>query len=167
MHISELFIRKPVFATVVSLILMLIGIVSYDRLSVREYPEIDEPVVTVTTVYRGASASVVEREVTQPLEDSMAGIEGIEVLSSTSRAEESQVTARFTLETNPDVAASDVRDRVGRARGLLPTEIEEPIIAKVEADAQPIMYIAFNGNSSTCLKLTWLMRPTCWEGGQP
>ena len=154
MHISELFIRKPVFATVVSLILMLIGIVSYDRLSVREYPEIDEPVVTVTTVYRGASASVVEREVTQPLEDSMAGIEGIEVLSSTSRAEESQVTARFTLETNPDVAASDVRDRVGRARGLLPTEIEEPIIAKVEADAQPIMYIAFKSDRMSALEIT-------------
>ncbi|MGB6085354.1 efflux RND transporter permease subunit [Parvibaculum sp.] len=154
MHISELFIRKPVFATVVSLILMLIGFVSYDRLSVREYPEIDEPVVTVTTVYRGASASVVEREVTQPLEDSMAGIEGIEVLSSTSRAEESQVTARFTLETNPDVAASDVRDRVGRTRGLLPDEIDEPIIAKVEADAQPIMYIAFKSDRMSALEIT-------------
>src|SRR5690606_40781428 len=93
MNISELFIRRPVFATVVSLILMLIGLVSYDRLSVREYPEIDEPVVTVTTTYRGARAAVVEREVTQPLEVSMAGIEGIEVLSSTSRADESQVTA--------------------------------------------------------------------------
>lgn len=154
MHISELFIRRPVFATVVSLILMLVGIVSYDRLSVREYPEIDEPVVTVTTTYRGASAAVVEREVTQPLEDSMAGIEGIEVLSSTSRAEESQVTARFTLETDPDVAASDVRDRVGRARGMLPDEIEEPIIAKVEADAQPIMYIAFKSDRMSSLEIT-------------
>jgi multidrug efflux pump len=154
MNISELFIRRPVFATVVSLILMLIGLVSYDRLSVREYPEIDEPVVTVTTVYRGASASVVEREVTQPLEDSMAGIEGIEVLSSTSRAEESQVTARFTLETDPDVAASDVRDRVGRTRGLLPDEIDEPIIAKVEADAQPIMYIAFKSDRMSALEIT-------------
>ncbi|MDO8838071.1 MAG: efflux RND transporter permease subunit [Parvibaculum sp.] len=154
MHISELFIRRPVFATVVSLILMLIGVVSYDRLSVREYPEIDEPVVTVTTVYRGASASVVEREVTQPLEDSMAGIEGIEVLSSASRPEESQVTARFTLATDPDVAASDVRDRVGRARGLLPTDVDEPIIAKVEADAQPIMYIAFKSDRMTSLEIT-------------
>ncbi|MEQ8949102.1 efflux RND transporter permease subunit [Parvibaculum sp.] len=154
MNISELFIRRPVFATVVSLILMLIGLVSYDRLSVREYPEIDEPVVTVTTTYRGASASVVEREVTQPLEDSMAGIEGIEVLSSASRAETSQVTARFSLETDPDVAASDVRDRVGRARGLLPDEIEEPIIAKVEADAQPIMYIAFKSDRMSELDIT-------------
>ncbi|MBX3491496.1 MAG: efflux RND transporter permease subunit [Parvibaculum sp.] len=154
MHISELFIRRPVFATVVSLILMLLGIVSYDRLSVREYPEIDEPVVTVTTVYRGASAAVVEREVTQALEDSMAGIEGIEVLSSASRPEESQVTARFTLTTDPDVAASDVRDRVGRARGLLPDDVEEPIIAKVEADAQPIMYIAFKSDRMDSLEIT-------------
>ena len=154
MHISELFIRRPVFATVVSLILMLIGIVSYDRLSVREYPEIDEPVVTVTTVYRGASAAVVEREVTQALEDSMAGIEGIEVLSSASRPEESQVTARFTLATDPDVAASDVRDRVGRARGLLPDDVDEPIIAKVEADAEPIMYIAFKSDRMSSLEIT-------------
>ncbi|PKQ09258.1 MAG: multidrug transporter AcrB [Alphaproteobacteria bacterium HGW-Alphaproteobacteria-12] len=154
MNISELFIRRPVFATVISLILMLLGLVSYDRLSVREYPEIDEPVVTVTTVYRGASASVVEREVTQPLEDSMAGIEGIEVLSSASRSEESQVTARFTLETDPDVAASDVRDRVGRARGLLPDDVDEPIIAKVEADAQPIMYIAFKSDRMSALDIT-------------
>lgn len=154
MNISELFIRRPVFATVVSLILMLLGLVSYDRLSVREYPEIDEPVVTVTTTYRGASASVIEREVTQPLEDSMAGIEGIEVLSSASRPEESQVTARFTLETDPDVAASDVRDRVGRARGQLPDEIDEPIIAKVEADAQPIMYIAFKSDRMSALDIT-------------
>lgn len=154
MNISELFIRRPVFATVVSLILMLLGLVSYDRLSVREYPEIDEPVVTVTTTYRGASASVIEREVTQPLEDSMAGIEGIEVLSSASRPEESQVTARFTLETDPDVAASDVRDRVGRARGQLPDEIDEPIIAKVEADAQPIMYIAFKSDRMSGLDIT-------------
>ncbi|MES1989632.1 MAG: efflux RND transporter permease subunit [Pseudomonadota bacterium] len=154
MHISELFIRRPVFATVVALILILIGLVSYQRLTVREYPAIDEPVVTVTTDYRGASASVIEREVTQPLEESIAGIEGIEVLSSASRPEESQVTARFTLETDPNVAASDIRDRVGRVRGLLPDEIDEPVIAKVEADAQPIMFIAFKSDRMSELDIT-------------
>ncbi|MDR3498976.1 MAG: efflux RND transporter permease subunit [Parvibaculum sp.] len=154
MHISELFIRRPVFATVVALVVMLLGLVSYDRLTVREYPAIDEPVVTVTTDYRGASASVIEREVTQPLEESIAGIEGIEILSSASRPEESQVTARFTLETNPDVAASDVRDRVGRVRGLLPNDVEEPIVAKVEADAQPIMYIAFQSDRMSALEIS-------------
>ncbi|MGV8997190.1 MAG: efflux RND transporter permease subunit [Parvibaculaceae bacterium] len=154
MHISELFIRRPVFATVVALILILVGLVSYQRLTVREYPAIDEPVVTITTNYRGASASVIEREVTQPLEESIAGIEGIEVLSSASRPEQSQVTARFTLETDPNVAASDIRDRVGRVRGLLPDEIDEPIIAKVEADAQPIMFIAFKSDRMSELDIT-------------
>ncbi|MGB3809930.1 MAG: efflux RND transporter permease subunit [Parvibaculum sp.] len=154
MHLSELFIRRPVFATVVALILMLIGIVSYERLAIREYPAIDEPVVTITTTYRGASASVIEREVTQPLEESIAGIEGIEILSSASRPEQSQVTARFTLETDPNVAASDVRDRVGRVRGMLPDEIDEPIIAKVEADAQPIMFVAFLSDRMSELDMT-------------
>ena len=154
MHISELFIRRPVFATVVALILILVGLVSYERLTVREYPAIDEPVVTVTTAYRGASASVIEREVTQPLEEAMAGIEGIEILTSSSRPESSQVTARFTLSTDPDVAASDVRDRVGRARGQLPDDVDEPIIAKVEADASPIMYIAFASSRMSGMDIT-------------
>lgn len=154
MHISELFIRRPVFATVVALILILVGFVSYERLTVREYPAIDEPVVTVTTSYRGASASVIEREVTQPLEEAMAGIEGIEYLTSSSRPESSQVTARFTLSTDPDVAASDVRDRVGRARGQLPDDVDEPIIAKVEADASPIMYIAFASSRMSGMDIT-------------
>jgi multidrug efflux pump len=154
MHFSEFFIRRPVFATVVALIIMLVGLVSYQRLTVREYPAIDEPVVTVTTDYRGASASVIEREVTQPLEESIAGIEGIEVLSSASRSEQSQVTARFTLETDPNVAASDVRDRVGRARGKLPNDVEEPVIAKVEADAQPIMYISFRSDRMSAMDIT-------------
>ncbi|MGX1198807.1 efflux RND transporter permease subunit [Parvibaculum sp. MBR-TMA-1.3b-4.2] len=154
MHISELFIRRPVFATVVALILILVGFVSYERLTVREYPAIDEPVVTVTTSYRGASASVIEREVTQPLEEAMAGIEGIEILTSSSRPESSQVTARFTLSTDPDVAASDVRDRVGRARGQLPDDVDEPIIAKVEADASPIMYIAFASSRMSGMDIT-------------
>lgn len=154
MHISELFIRRPVFATVVALIIMLIGAVSYQRLTVREYPAIDEPVVTVTTAYRGASASVIERTVTQPLEEAMAGIEGVEILSSSSRPEQSQVTARFTLATDPDVAASDVRDRVGRARGALPDDVDEPVIAKVESDASPIMFIAFNSDRMNALEIT-------------
>jgi len=154
LHFSELFIRRPVFASVVSILMVLIGIVSYDTLTVREYPAIDEPVVNVTTTYRGASAKVIEREVTNPIEEAMAGIEGIEVLSSTSRAEQSLVTARFTLATDPDVAASDVRDRVGRARGNLPQDVDEPIIAKVEADATPIMYIPVRSDRYSALEIT-------------
>ena len=126
-----------------SLIIVLIGVVSYSRLSVREYPNIDEPIVSVRTDYLGASAEIIESQVTQVLESSIAGIEGIETMTSSSEPEESRITVRFRLATDPDVAASDVRDRVSRVRGRLPDEIEEPVIAKVEADAQAIVYIAF------------------------
>ncbi len=154
MVLSDISVRRPVLATVMSLALMLIGIVSYQRLSVREYPKIDEPVVTVETTYKGASAQIIESQVTQTLEDSLAGIEGIDVMSSISRAEKSQITLRFRLDRNVDVAASDVRDRVGRVRAVLPTEIDEPVIAKVEADAQPILYLAFSSDRHSPLEVT-------------
>ena len=109
MVLSDLCIRRPVLATVISLVVVLLGIVCYQRLSVREYPKIDEPVVTVETKYRGASAEIIESRVTKVLEDSLAGIEGVDVLTSISRAENSQITVRFRLERNPDAAASDVR----------------------------------------------------------
>ena len=154
MILSEISVRRPVLATVMSLAVMLIGIVSYQRLSVREYPKIDEPVVTVETTYKGASAQIIESQVTQTLEDSLAGIEGIDVMSSISRAEKSQITLRFRLDRNVDVAASDVRDRVGRVRAALPSEIDEPVIAKVEADAQPIIYLAFSSDRHSPLEVT-------------
>ena len=150
----EFCIRRPVFATVLSLIMILVGVVSYQRLSVREYPNIDEPTVSVSTSYPGASASIIESQVTQVLEGSIAGIEGIDVLESTSRAETSRITVRFRLGTDPDVAASDVRDRVSRVRRTLPDEIDEPRIAKVEADAQAIMYLVFRSENLGALELT-------------
>ena len=130
MVISDLCIRRPVFATVLSLLVLLVGLMSYSRLTVREYPNIDEPVVTVDTTYRGASAEIVESQVTKPLEDSLAGIEGVDVLSSISRQERSQITVRFRVERNADSAAADVRDRVSRVRQRLPDDIDEPVIAK-------------------------------------
>ncbi|GLK85075.1 efflux RND transporter permease subunit [Ancylobacter defluvii] len=154
MGISELCIRRPVFATVLSLLMVLVGIVSYSRLTVREYPNIDEPVVSVVTRYPGASASIVESQVTQVLEGSIAGIEGIDVLESTSRSESSRITVRFRLEVNPDVAASDVRDRVSRVRQRLPDEIDEPVISKVEADAQPVVFIVFSSSRMNALELS-------------
>ena len=161
MTLPELSIKRPVFATVLSLVLVLVGLVSYDRLSVREYPAIDPPVVTVQTTYPGASAAIVETQVTQVLEDSLAGIEGIDFLTSISRQELSQITITFKLDRNPDYAAADVRDRVGRVRGRLPEEIEEPIIQKVEADAQPIMYLAFSSASHIGTRNHRLRRPLC------
>ncbi len=143
MVISEICIKRPVFATVLSLIVLLIGAVSYTRLSVREYPRIDTPVVTVTTTYAGASAEVIETQVTKPLEDSIAGIDAVDVITSISRAEQSQITVTFRLEKDPDSAAADVRDRVSRVRAKLPKTVDEPVIAKVEADANPIIWLAF------------------------
>jgi multidrug efflux pump len=125
-----------------------VGLVSYTRLPVREYPKIDEPVVTVDTTYRGASAEIVESQISKPLEDSLAGIEGVDVITSISRQENSQISVRFKLERDPDSAASDVRDRVSRVRNKLPTAIDEPVIAKVEADANPIIWIAFRPTST-------------------
>jgi len=154
MKISELCIKRPVFATVLSLVVMLIGIVSYTRLPIREYPKIDEPVVTVNTTYRGASAEIIESQVTKPLEDSLAGIEGVEVITSISRAENSQISVRFKLERAPDSAAADVRDRVSRVRNKLPDEVDEPVIAKVEADANPIIWLAFSSDQHSALEVT-------------
>ncbi len=154
MNLPELCIRRPVFATVMSLVVMLLGLVSYTRLSVREYPKIDEPVVNVETFYKGASAEIIESQITKPLEDSLAGIEGVDVLSSISRQESSQITVRFKLERNPDSAASDVRDRVARVRNRLPPGIDEPVVAKVEADANPIIWLAFSSDRHSQLEVS-------------
>ena len=149
MVLSEVCIKRPVFATVLSLIIVLIGFISYDRLTVREYPAIDEPVVSVRTDYKGASPEVVESQVTKPLEDQLAGIEGVDVMTSRSRSERSYINIKFNLSRDPDAAAADVRDKVSRARRYLPDEIDEPIISKVEADASPIVYVSVrNGNYS-------------------
>ena len=129
MGISEFCIRRPVFATVLSLVIILLGVVSYSRLTVREYPNVDEPVVSVSTRYPGASAKIVESQVTQILEGSIAGIPGIDVIDSFSRSEQSRISVRFRPDVDQDVAASDVRDRVSRVRGRLPDEIDEPVVA--------------------------------------
>ncbi|MFN7613207.1 MAG: efflux RND transporter permease subunit [Alphaproteobacteria bacterium] len=154
MKISEICIQRPVFSMVVNFIILLLGIVSYDRLSVREYPNIDVPVVTVETNYLGASAKIIESQVTKPLEDSLSGIEGIDFIKSISRSEQSQITVQFRLSRDADAAASDVRDRVARARGLLPEDVEEPIVAKVEADAQPIIWMTLNSDTHNALDVS-------------
>ena len=135
MQLAEISIRRPVFATVLSLLVLLVGAVSFNRLSVREYPKIDEPIVTVTVRYPGASAEVIESQVTKPIEDSIAGIDGVDVLTSISRADEGSISVRFRLEKDADAAAAEVRDRTSRVRNRLPQAIDEPVIAKVEADA--------------------------------
>jgi multidrug efflux pump len=154
MSISDICIRRPVFATVLSLLVVLIGAVSYTRLAVREYPRIDEPVVTVETRYGGASAEIIESQVTKPLEDSIAGIEGVEVLTSISRSEQSQITVRFKLTRDADASAADVRDRVARVRQRLPQDADDPVVSKVEADANPIIWVAFTSEKSDTLEVS-------------
>ena len=154
MKLSETSIRRPVFATVMSLLLVLVGAVSFSRLELREYPRIDEPVVNVSTRLAGASSEVIESQVTKPLEDSISGIEGVDIVSSVSRSEESQITVRFKLSKNPEAGAADVRDRVARVRSKLPPSVDEPVVAKVEADATPTIWISFSSEVRSALELT-------------
>ena len=157
MQLAEVSIRRPVLATVLSLLIVLIGLVSYSRLAVREYPKIDEPVVTVSVRYVGASAEVIETQVTKPLEDSIAGIDAVDVLTSISRPEQAQISVRFRLEKDADTAAAEVRDRVSRVRNRLPQSIDEPVIAKVEADAFPVIWLAFSSDTRSRLEINDLV----------
>ncbi len=154
MKLSETSIRRPVFATVLSLLLVLVGAVTFSRLELREYPRIDEPVVNVSTRLAGASSEVIESQVTKPLEDSISGIEGVDIVTSVSRSEESQITVRFKLSKNPEAGAADVRDRVSRVRAKLPDSVDEPVVAKVEADATPTIWISFSSETRSALELT-------------
>jgi multidrug efflux pump len=152
--LSDTAIRRPVLATVISILIVLFGAISIFRLSVRQYPDVDPPVVSVTTIYPGANPYVVETEVTEPLEEEINGIEGIRTLVSQSREQVSTITVEFTLDRDVDVAAQDVRDRVMRGRNKLPDDIEEPLITKQDADASPIMWLGLSGERYTQLELT-------------
>src|SRR5437870_4858587 len=139
-----------------SLALILFGVIGLSRLPVRELPDIDPPIVSVTTVYPGANAQVVETELTERLEEQINNIEGIKTLRSESREGASTITIEFDLSRDIDVAAQDVRDRVSRIRGTLPEDILEPIISKQDADAQPILWISLNSDRYSPLELTTL-----------
>ena len=161
MQLPEISIRRPVFATVLSLLIVLVGVVSFTRLNVREYPKIDNPVVTVETKYTGASSAVVESQVTKVLEDSLSGIEGVDVITSISRQEQSQITVNFVLSRDADSAAADVRDKVSRVRQKLPQGIDEPVIAKVEADAFPRDLAVVHGRYPERVAAHRLRQPHC------
>ncbi|HAB15532.1 MAG TPA: efflux RND transporter permease subunit [Verrucomicrobiota bacterium] len=156
MILSRISIQRPILATMMNLVLILFGIIGLARLPVRELPDIDPPIVSVTTVYPGANAQVIETEVTERLEEAINNIEGIKVLESESREAVSSITVEFDLSRDIDVAAQDVRDRVSRVRGNLPDDIREPIIAKQDSDAQPIIWIALNSDRLSPLELTTL-----------
>jgi multidrug efflux pump len=154
MKLSQISIQRPVFASVMSLAILLFGVIAFTRLPVREYPDIDPPIISVVTLYRGASPSVVESEITNVLEEQFATLQGVKTLSSSSREEGSVITIEFELNRNVDEAANDVRDKVSRVRGTLPREIDDPIISKVDANAQPIVWLALSSTRHTGLELT-------------
>lgn len=154
MKISTTSIRRPVFASVMSFTILLFGIIAFTRLPVREYPDIDPPIISVTTLYRGASPSVVETEITNVLEEQFATLEGVKTMTSSSREQGSVITIEFELNRNVDEAANDVRDRVSRVRSSLPREIDDPVISKVDVNAQPIVWIALSSDHHTGLELT-------------
>ncbi|MBC7981150.1 MAG: efflux RND transporter permease subunit [Armatimonadetes bacterium] len=157
MILSDIAIKRPVLTIVGAIIVMLLGAISFRGMAVREYPDTDVPTVSVTTVYRGASSEVVESRVTETLEEQLSAIDGIKVLRSSSQEEVSRITVEFNLDRDPDQAANDVRDRVSRARGRLPEEVDEPIIAKEEADASPILWLTFTSDKYSREELTDLV----------
>lgn len=138
---SEISIKRPVLSIVMSITIIVFGIIGYTYLGVREYPSVDPPVVNVQTSYTGANADIIESQITEPLEESINGIAGIRTLSSSSRDGRSSITVEFDLSVNIEDAANDVRDRVSRAMGQLPKDVDPPIVAKADADANPIYNI--------------------------
>jgi hydrophobe/amphiphile efflux-1 (HAE1) family protein len=150
----ELCVRRPVLTIVMSSALIIFGLLGLDRLPVRELPDIDAPIVNVLTVYPGASAEVVETEVTERLEEAVSSAEGIRLLTSSSREQVSSLTIEFNQGQNIDVAAQDVRDRIGRIRGSLPDDIDEPVVSKQDASASPIIWIAFYSDRFNTQELT-------------
>lgn len=154
MTISDLSIRRPVFATVLALMLLILGIMAALRLSVREYPDVSRPVVNVATLYRGASANVIETRITQVLEDELAGLEGLDKITSASRDESSRINLEFTADRDLDAAANDVRERVARVAERLPQDAEPPTITKVDDMMEVVLYINASSATRNLLDLT-------------
>ncbi len=156
MRLPEISINKPILAIMMSLALVLFGVIGLSRLPVRELPDVDPPIVNVATVYLGASASVIETQITEVIEEALTSIEGIKTLTSASKEQSSSITIEFNLSRDIDLAAQDVRDRVARVRGRLPEDIEEPIVAKQDSDARPSMWVALFSDRYSTLELTTL-----------
>ena len=154
MILSDLSVRRPVFATVLSLLLVIVGLMATLRLSIREYPDISRPIVSVSVFYRGASANVIESRITQVLEDQIAGVEGVEKLTSSSQDEFSRINIEFSMDRDLDGAANDVREAISRVTSRLPDEADAPQIAKVDDAAEPIIYVNFSSTARNALELT-------------
>lgn len=154
MNISELSIRRPVLATVLTLIILLFGAVGYISLGVREYPSVDNPIISVSCSYSGANADVIENQITEPLEQNINGIPGIRSLTSVSQQGQSRITVEFELSVDLETAANDVRDKVSRAQRNLPDDCDPPTVSKADADATPILMVAIQSDKRSLLELS-------------
>jgi multidrug efflux pump len=154
MKLSDLSIRRPVLTSMLSAALVLFGAIGYSKLSVREFPDVDPPVISVSTFLRGANPRVMESAVTDILEEELSTLPGLKTLTSSSVEQFSNITLEFTLDREIESAAQDVRDKVSRVRSRLPQEIEEPVVAKQDADAQPFLYMALSGDNYNLLQLS-------------
>lgn len=154
MNISELSIRRPVLATVLTIIILLFGFIGYTYLGVREYPSVDNPIISVSCSYAGANADVIENQITEPLEQNINGIPGIRSLSSVSQQGSSRITVEFELSVDLETAANDVRDKVSRAQRFLPRDCDPPTVSKADADATPILMVALQSDKRSLLELS-------------
>ncbi|MBO7230008.1 MAG: efflux RND transporter permease subunit [Bacteroidaceae bacterium] len=154
MNISELSIRRPVLATVLTIIILLFGFIGYNTLGVREYPSVDNPIISVTCSYAGANADVIENQITEPLEQNINGIPGIRSLSSVSQQGQCRITVEFELSVDLETAANDVRDKVSRAQRYLPRDCDPPTVSKADADATPILMVAIQSDKRSLLELS-------------
>ncbi|NVJ98229.1 MAG: efflux RND transporter permease subunit, partial [Alphaproteobacteria bacterium] len=154
MILSDVSVKRPVFATVISLLLIAFGLISFQDLSVRELPDVDPPVVGIRTNYPGANAAVVETRVTQIIESAIAGVPGIKTIESTSSDGRSNITIEFLLSRDIDAASNDVRDRVSRILNNLPEEVEPPEVSKADDDTRPIIWFSLTSPVMDILQLT-------------
>ena len=154
MNISELSIRRPVLSTVMTLIILLFGFIGYNSLGVREYPSVDNPIISVSCSYPGANADVIENQITEPLEQNINGIPGIRSLSSVSNQGSSRITVEFELSVDLETAANDVRDKVSRAQRYLPRDCDPPTVSKADADATPILMVAIGSDQRSLLEIS-------------
>ena len=163
MSLSSISIKRPVLATVFSLVILLFGGIGITYLGIREFPSVDPPIISVSTSYPGANSDVIETQITEPLEQSINGIPGIRTLSSRSSQGRSEVTVEFELSVDLEAAANDVRDKVSQAQRFLPRDCDPPTVSKADADANPIMFIAVKSPKRSLLELSEIAELTFKE----
>ncbi len=162
-NISELSIKRPVLSTVMVLVILLFGMIGNRWLGVREYPSVDQPIISVNTSYPGANAEVIMNQITEPLEQNINGIPGIRSLSSVSSQGSSRITVEFELSVDLETAANDVRDKVSRAQRYLPRDVDPPTVSKADADATPIMQIGIRSSQRSLMELSEIAELTVKE----